>query len=228
MKRISAVVVFVFVISSFCFAQFYEGKASYNSSKSGFIIGHSSLSFNTRVRITNLQNGRIVEAVVDYRIPISAERIADISREAADVLQMEKTGTTRVRIEKIPARPAAVPEPAAPPEEDAAPPPRREPPAQTPAQAPSVLPPAQLPPLQPSTDIRYITVPAASQNCCPWPYLLAALIPLILAIIALIIALALLLRRLSRRPENYPLWLGRRYWCGKTKKRGTKKYAKKR
>jgi hypothetical protein len=231
MKRVNAAVIFVFLISSFCYAQIEEGMASYNPSKTGLTISHSSLSFNTHVRITNMQNGRIVEAVVDYRIPISAERIADISGEAGDRLRMEKTGMTWVKIEKIPVRSASVPAPEAPPVQDAAPPqlkPQTKPqPPEQPAPAPpaqSVLPPAQLPP--PPTDIRYITVPAASQNCCPWPYLLAALILLILATILLIILLALFLRRLSRRPEHYPLWLGRRYWSGKSKKRGMKKYAK--
>jgi hypothetical protein len=78
-----------------------RGNASYdyNPSRSGLVILHPSLSFNTRVKITNLENGRSVEAVVAGRIPMSAERIAVISHEAGDAIGMNRTGMTLVEIQ---------------------------------------------------------------------------------------------------------------------------------
>jgi hypothetical protein len=229
MRRISAAVVFVFLVSGFGFAQVQRGNASYNPLKPGFTISHSSLSFNTHVRITNLKNKLSVEASVNGRIPINAELIAEISREAGDALQMDKTGMTLVEIAILPARPAPAPITAAdPPVRDAAPPPRPPQPAPpAPQDQPAALPPPP-PPVQTLTDVRYVPVPVAAQSCCPWPFVLAALIPLILALIILIIMLALFLRRLSRWPRYYPLWLRRGYWSGKRKRRGMGKHRKKR
>jgi hypothetical protein len=232
MKRLSTALIFGFVISAFCFAQTQRGNASYNLSKEGISISHPSLSFNTHVRVTNLRNNRSVEAIVNGRIPINAERIADISHEAGDALQMDKDGMTPVEIAILPARtPASAAAPAQTPVQDSAPQPAAQQPAkaEVPAPAPKEqnAPPPPAPPVQTLTDIRYIPVPEI-KNCCPWPYILAAIILLILATILLIILLALLLRRLFRwRPEYHPLWLRRRYWSGKKKRRGMRKYEKK-
>jgi hypothetical protein len=107
MKRLSAALILGFLSLPFCFAQIQRGDASYNASKQGFTLSHSSLSFNTRVRVTNLRNNRSVEASVDGRIPIDSRRIADISRDAADALGMDKTGMTPVELAELTGRPAA-------------------------------------------------------------------------------------------------------------------------
>jgi hypothetical protein len=219
MKRLSAALIFGFLASSFCFAQIQTGNASYNSTKSGFTISHSSLSFNTRVKVINLQNGRAVEAVVNGRIPINSERIADISRDAGDALGIEKTGMTRVEIEILPAHVAASAEtpaqdagPEQPPqpvraESAPSPVPREQAaPAQQERAAP---PPPQILPLQTVTDIQYIPVPAAGQLCCNTPLLVAILVLLILAILCLLIILILLLRHLLLWPWHYKVWYRR-------------------
>jgi hypothetical protein len=205
MKRLSAALVFGFLAVSFCAAQIQTGNASYNSSKAGFTISHSSLSFNTRVKVTNLQNNLFVEAVVNGRIPINADRIADINRDAGDALAIDRNGMTRVQIEVLPPHPAeSVP---------------AETPAQTnvPAPAPQPAPPTvvtqtQVLPLQTVTDIQYVPVPAAApvQPCCNARLILAILLLLILVIAMLVVILILLHRRLPLWPWYYPLWIRRR------------------
>jgi rare lipoprotein A (peptidoglycan hydrolase) len=109
MKRLNASLILGLFFSFFCFAQEPQtGNASYNSSRTGFFISHHTLSFNTHVRVTNLGNNRSVEAVVNGR-PSSSDRIADISRDAGDALEMAKTGMTPVKIEVLPPRQAAEP-----------------------------------------------------------------------------------------------------------------------
>jgi rare lipoprotein A len=64
-------------------------------------LAHPSLPCGTRVRVTNLSNGRSVEAEVTDRGPFTGGRIADLSRAAACELQFGGRGTLRVRIEVI-------------------------------------------------------------------------------------------------------------------------------
>jgi hypothetical protein len=220
MKHLGAALILGFLASSFCFAQTQTGNASYNASKTGFTISHSSLSFNTRVKVTNLRNGRSVEAVVDYRIPISTERIADISRDAGDALELGKTGLTLVESDVLPNENASVPAagtqpPPSPPAgtEKASPAPQQRPspaPQQQASPAPREQPlPPQILPLQTVTDVQYIPVPGAGQFCCNTPLLLAILILLILAVLCLVVILVLLLRHLLLWPWHYKVWYRR-------------------
>jgi hypothetical protein len=123
MKRLGPVLVLLLIFPVYAFTQTQTGNASYNPSKEGFTIGHSSLSFNTRVRVTNLRNGRFEEALVNARIPIRDDLIVDISRDLGDALEMSRNGVTLVEIEILPSRivreESPVPEiPAAPPVPD--------------------------------------------------------------------------------------------------------------
>ncbi|MDR0655073.1 MAG: hypothetical protein LBG22_02065 [Treponema sp.] len=220
MKRLSAVLVFGFLLVSLCFAQIQTGNASYNSSKTGFTISHPSLSFNTRVKVTNLKNNRFVETVVNGRIPIDAERIADISRDAGDALEIDKNGMTLVLLEVLP--PHITESPA----EDSTQTPAVVEPAPTPTPVPqqsappSVL--TQILPLQTVTDIQYVPVTAAApvQPCCNARLILAIFLLLLLVIALLVAILVLLLRRLPPWPWHYPLWLRRRYRHAKKTKTG--------
>jgi hypothetical protein len=234
MKRLSAALILGFLILSCCFAQTQTGNASYNSSKPGLTISHSSLSFNTRVQVTNLRNNRSVEATVNGRIPINSELIAEISRDAGDALEMNKTGTTLVEIAVLPARgTVSVQAPASPPQ-TAAPETAPAQPAKASSPAPQgqtsstpqeqAAPPPQILPVQTITEIEYVPVPSSdcTQPCYNTPLLVAILLLLILLIILLLVLLILLLRRFSLWPWYYPLWLRRyhRY----TKKRGIWSY----
>lgn len=60
----------------------------YETDDPEFNAAHASLPFGTRIRITNLDNNMQIEATVTNRIPSSPGRILDISREAAQALDM--------------------------------------------------------------------------------------------------------------------------------------------
>jgi rare lipoprotein A len=62
---------------------------------------HRSLPFGTRVRVTNLENGRAVVVVVDDRGPFVRGRVIDLSRAAARRLGMVRDGVVPVRLEVI-------------------------------------------------------------------------------------------------------------------------------
>lgn len=62
------------------------------------IAAHRALPFGTRVRVTNLANGREVEVLVMDRGPFIAGRDIDLSRRAAEQIGMIRAGHGRVRI----------------------------------------------------------------------------------------------------------------------------------
>jgi hypothetical protein len=225
MKRFCVVLALGLFFPFFCFAQTQTGNASYNPSKTGFVISHSSLSFNTRVRVTNLRNSRSVEAAVTGRIPISNERIADISRDAGDALEMARTGVTQVRIEVLSFHPAAAePAPAA---GNSAPNPVSQAPAQpqpqqnAPAPAPAPEPPEPAVRERTVIEPQYIPVPSACPGSCSGtPLMLVVVCLLLIVIILLTIILILLVRRPFLAPLwPYPLWFRRRFLYAKKHRR---------
>ena len=62
---------------------------------------HRSLPFGTRVRVTNLRNGRTVVVVVDDRGPFVRGRVIDLSLAAARRLGMVRDGVVPVRLEVV-------------------------------------------------------------------------------------------------------------------------------
>ena len=62
---------------------------------------HRTLPFNTRLRVTNLANGRQIEVRINDRGPFVPGRIIDLSKSGAAALGMLGDGTARVRIETI-------------------------------------------------------------------------------------------------------------------------------
>ncbi|MDR3173444.1 MAG: septal ring lytic transglycosylase RlpA family protein [Treponema sp.] len=240
MQRLGPVLAFFLLFPVFSFTQTQTGNASYNSSKEGFTIGHSSLSFNTRVKVTNLTNNLFEEAVVNARIPISADRIADISRELGKALEMPGNGLTLVEIEILPARPAAespVPESAPNPNPPPAPSPVPIPvsaapvPAPRPAARPAPVPvpvpivktgekeaevPVPVPAPVVRTEIQYVPVPSPcpEQPRC-WPFFIPILALLILIIILIVIVILLVSRKPVFWPWYRPVRIRRRYRCGR-------------
>jgi hypothetical protein len=232
MKRLRIALILCTLTLSFCPAQTQPGNASFNPTKPGMTISHSSLSFNTHVRVTNLRNNRSVEAIVNDRIPITSERIADISREAGIALDMDPAILTPVEIEVLagrggePVRAEAAPVLTAaaetpPPAGLAvpAPVPQQPLPAVSPGQA--APPPAQILPIQTVTDIQYVPVPAPVQSCCNSPLMIVVLALLIVAIILLLVILILLLRRLLLWPWHYKTWYRRHLLYAKRRRRET-------
>lgn len=67
----------------------------------GMTMAHPTLPFGTQVKVTNVRNGRSVVVRVNDRGPFVGQRIADLSRAAAEQLGMLKRGVARVRIEVL-------------------------------------------------------------------------------------------------------------------------------
>ena len=59
---------------------------------------HKTLPFNTVVRVENLDNGRSVVVRINDRGPYVGDRVIDLSRKAAQEIQMIGPGTARVRL----------------------------------------------------------------------------------------------------------------------------------
>jgi rare lipoprotein A len=64
-------------------------------------MAHRSLAFGSRVRVTNLENGRTVVVRVNDRGPYVRGRVADLSRAAAKRLEFVDDGVVRARIELL-------------------------------------------------------------------------------------------------------------------------------
>lgn len=60
---------------------------------------HRRLPFGSRIRVTNLQNGRSVEVTVTDRGPFSHGRIVDVSEAGARRLGFHAAGTAEVLVE---------------------------------------------------------------------------------------------------------------------------------
>lgn len=60
---------------------------------------HKTLRFGTRVRVTNLRNGRSVIVRINDRGPYIKGRIIDLSRRAAGIVGMRKSGVAPVRVD---------------------------------------------------------------------------------------------------------------------------------
>jgi len=69
---------------------------------------HRTLPLDTKVKVTNLENGKSVEVKVNDRGPYIAGRVLDLSTQAARELGMEKEGLALVRIEILPQQVASV------------------------------------------------------------------------------------------------------------------------
>ncbi len=67
---------------------------------------HPTLPIPSLVRVTNLENGKTVVVRLNDRGPFVDDRIIDLSRRTAEVLDMRGKGTARVRVQYVGAAPA--------------------------------------------------------------------------------------------------------------------------
>lgn len=67
----------------------------------GLTAAHKTLPFGTRVKVTNLNNGRSVVVRVTDRGPFVAGRVIDLSQGAAGQIGMLSTGTAPVRLQVL-------------------------------------------------------------------------------------------------------------------------------
>jgi rare lipoprotein A len=70
--------------------------------RNALTAAHRSWPFGTRVLVTNLDNGETVVVTVNDRGPFAHGRVLDVSRAAARELGMERAGTARVRLRRLP------------------------------------------------------------------------------------------------------------------------------
>jgi hypothetical protein len=226
MKSLRAALIIGLFFPVFCFAQTQTGNASYNPSKNGVTISHASMSFGTRVRVTNLVNNREVTAIVDSRIPPGDPRIADISREAGDAIGMSRTGYTTVRLEQLFQEQASAPAPSLIPAETSPPVPVTSPPP-TAAPIPAQPVPVPVPDsresiveniqiIEPPPSVQYLVAGGPYQTCSFSPLCVVILILLVVAVLllAVILVLILCMRRVpwwpyAGTPWYSPVWLRR-------------------
>ncbi|RKZ28309.1 septal ring lytic transglycosylase RlpA family lipoprotein [bacterium] len=67
----------------------------------GLTAAHRTLPLGTRIRVTNLENGKEVIVTVNDRGPYVKGRILDLSKGAAEKIDMLTSGTAIVRIELV-------------------------------------------------------------------------------------------------------------------------------
>ncbi len=83
-------------------ASFYSGgRTATGGAVGAATCAHRSLPFGTRILVTNLANARKEVLTVNDRGPFARGRILDVSRTAAGVLGMLRTGVARVRMEIV-------------------------------------------------------------------------------------------------------------------------------
>ena len=66
-----------------------------------YTAAHRRLPFGTKVRVTNLENGKSVVVKINDRGPFIKGRIIDLSYAAAKKIDLVKMGVARVRIEVL-------------------------------------------------------------------------------------------------------------------------------
>ncbi|EMD84549.1 septal ring lytic transglycosylase RlpA family protein [Pacificimonas flava] len=82
----------------------FKGRPTANGERfdpSGLSAAHKTLPLPSFVRVENLNNGREVTVRVNDRGPFAENRIIDLSRRAAQLLDMEGAGLARVRVTRV-------------------------------------------------------------------------------------------------------------------------------
>ncbi len=84
------------------YSESYNGKKTANGEiyhSSDFTAAHKKLPFGTKVKVTNLSNGKTVKVRINDRGPFIAGRIIDLTRAAAKKIDMIDAGVVKVRIQ---------------------------------------------------------------------------------------------------------------------------------
>jgi rare lipoprotein A len=90
-------------------ASYYGRELAGNRTASGerfnpndLTAAHRTLPLGTRLRVTNVANGRSVIVRVNDRGPFVGRRLIDVSLGAAREIEMVRSGTAQVRLELVP------------------------------------------------------------------------------------------------------------------------------
>lgn len=79
----------------------FHGKLTANGETydmDGMTAAHRTLPFETVVRVENKENGKTVDVRINDRGPFAKDRIIDLSRAAAEEIDMKDNGTAKVEI----------------------------------------------------------------------------------------------------------------------------------
>ena len=86
-------------------ASYYGDELAGNRTASGerfdpdeLTAAHRTLAFGSRVRVTNMANGKSVVVRINDRGPFSRGRVIDVSHAAAREIGMHRSGTARVKL----------------------------------------------------------------------------------------------------------------------------------
>ena len=86
------------------YANDFHGKQTSNGEifdMNALTAAHRTFPFGTKVRVTNLENNKIVVVRVNDRGPFKEGRMMDLSMAAAKEIDLIRTGTARVRLEVL-------------------------------------------------------------------------------------------------------------------------------
>ena len=116
MHAFKIVVFFILLmVPLFAFAEPEEGVASYYADslqgnltaseepydKDALTAAHRTLPFGTKVKVSNLDNGKSVVVIINDRGPHSQNRLIDVSGVAARQLGLIDSGIAKVKIEVL-------------------------------------------------------------------------------------------------------------------------------
>lgn len=79
----------------------FQGKETANGDRfdqKELTAAHPTLPMGTKATVTNLENGKKVEVIINDRGPNVEDRVIDLSGAAANKLDMKKDGTVQVKI----------------------------------------------------------------------------------------------------------------------------------
>ncbi|WP_210204358.1 septal ring lytic transglycosylase RlpA family protein [Devosia submarina] len=82
----------------------FHGRTTANGERynmNGLTAAHKSLKFGTKVRVTNQKNGKSVVVRINDRGPYVGSRIIDLSKSAAQAIDMIGPGTAAVKVEVL-------------------------------------------------------------------------------------------------------------------------------
>jgi rare lipoprotein A len=106
-------IILLLILAAFSYAS-EIGTASYYSTNTGsrtasgevlsdksFTAAHKTLKFGTKVKVTNLNNGRTLIVKINNRGPFKRGRIIDLTIAGAKHLGFYQKGLTKVKLEVI-------------------------------------------------------------------------------------------------------------------------------
>jgi len=83
------------------YADKFQGRATASGvpfDQKKMTAAHKTLPFGTKVKVTNLANGRSVNVIINDRGPFAPGRIIDVSKKAARKLGMVDAGVASIQI----------------------------------------------------------------------------------------------------------------------------------